>query len=229
MSNNSKMSEQLLNTLDALQARDGVTKDMTPNFSKDEYDKETGLWTGDPPEGYQPMEVPDIKVESKETAVQEFEHSDVRTDYVRVRDTTYAIQEATMFMMQQAAKLAAATEAPRAFSVFRELGELMRGLNKDLMDNQKNFKHVTVGEEPKTNDDTEVNVQTDANGNTRVTVGKTNRRSSRDLMEVARQLQAEKAAEDAQKKQAADEAAEAEFVEVEKDGDDASATTPTSN
>lgn len=207
----SKMEENLLKTLDAIRARETVSNDTSlPGFNDSDYDKETGEWVGEPPEGYEPIKAPDIEVVKKETAVKEFLHSDVRTDYIRVRDTTYAIQEATMFMLQQAAKLAANTEAPRAFSVFRELGELMRGLNKDLMDNQKNFKSVTMGEEPK--DDTEVNVETDGNGNTRVTVGKTNRRSSRDLMEVARKLQEEAAEEDRRKKK---EAKEAEAVDAE--------------
>lgn len=229
MSNmNSKMSENLLKTLDAIQAREELSQEATRSF-EDNVDKETGEWLGEPPEGYKPFEAPEIKTVDIDTKVQDYEHSDARTDYIRVRNTTYALQEATMFMIQQAAQLAANTEAPRAFSVFRELGELMRGLNKDLMENQKNFKAATQNDEPlNSNDDTEVSIETDGNGGTRVTVGKTNRRSSRDLMEVARTLQAEKEAkrkqEEQQRRDA--EAIDAEIVEKgDSNADDASATT----
>lgn len=228
MSNyNSKMSENLLKTLDAIQARDELAEESTRSFEENT-DKETGEWLGPPPDGYQPFDAPEIKVSEKETKVQEFENSDARTDYIRVRDTTYAVQEATLVMMTQAAKLAATTEAPRAFSVFRELGELMRGLNKDLMDNQKNFKAATQGDEP-VSDPTEISVETDGNGGTRVVVGKnTARRSSRDLMEVARKLQAEqerkRAEEEKQKRDV--EATDAVIVEEGEDNaDDASAAS----
>lgn len=228
---NSKMSENLLNTLDALKARDELSAEATNSFEANT-NKETGEWTGEPPDGYKPMEAPEIKVTSKETNVKEFEHSDARTDYIRVRDTTYALQEATMLMLGEAAKLAAATEAPRAFSVFKELGELMRGLNKDLMENQKSFKSVTMGEEPKTNDEgeTEISVESDGKGGTRVTVGKTTqRRTSRDLMEVAnrvRQEQEDKRKEEEQRRRDAEAVdVDVEDVEEKPNADDASATT----
>lgn len=236
MSNfNSKMSENLLNTLDAIQARDEISKEQTRSF-EDQVDKDTGEWLGAPPEGYKPFDAPDIEVKDVDTKVQDFENSDAKTDYIRVRNNTYALQEATMFMLQQAAQLAANTEAPRAFSVFRELGELMRGLNKDLMENQNNFKKVTIGDEPKTDGegDTEISVETDANGGTRVTVGKTNRRSSRELMEVARRLQAEKEEKDKkyreeqriiQAEKAKSEAEDAVIVEDNENADDAPAAT----
>lgn len=212
------MSERLLKTLDSIQARDEVTSNSSILGLGDRPDNvdENGEWLGEPPEGYQPLEAPELKVENKETAVQEFEHSDAKVDYMRVRDTTYAIQEATLVMLQQSARLAANTESPRAFTVFCELGNLMRGLNKDLMDNLKNYKAATQGDEPKTGDDTEINIETDGNGGTRVTVGKTNRRSSRDLMEVARQLQAEN--EEKRRRELEQEAVEGEFVEGEDNG-----------
>ena len=182
----SAMTENLLRTLDALSARDESVKTATEPMMRPgvDYNPETGEWLGDRPEGYEPIVAPEIKIEHKETKVQEFENTDARTDYIRIRETTYAMQEATIVMMTQAAKLAAATEAPRAFSVFRELGDLMRGLNKDLMDNMKNFKAVTQGEQPNSDDELTVNVQTHSDGTSSVTVGKGAKRSSRDLLKV---------------------------------------------
>lgn len=183
----STMSERLLGTLDAIQARDEVATEVmeksAPRAGID-YDENTGEWLGEKPEGYQPIpDVPSVEnAPAKDSKVPEFDNSDASTDYKRVRDTTYALQEATLFMIGQTAKLAVTTEAPRAFSVFRELVDTMRGLNKDLMDNQKTYKSVTQGEEPKSEgDDTTVDVTTSPDGTTTVSVGK-KARSSRDLL-----------------------------------------------
>ncbi len=182
----SNMSERLLQTLDAVSARDEVAQDAMKKTALKpgvDYDETTGEWLGDPPEGYQGFEMPPSlsEVVSKESKVPEYEDTDATTDYKRIRDTTYAMQEATMFMMGKAAELAASTEAPRAFSVFRELGELMRGLNKDLMENQKTIKDVTRDKEPP--GETTVEVSESEDGTTTVKVGKT-ARSSRDLLQM---------------------------------------------
>ena len=186
---NNSMSHRLLSTLDAIQARDEVAQEVmektTPKAGVD-YDPDTGEWLGEPPEGYQPVVMPPSldpeNIGKKDSKVPEFEDTDATTDYKRIRDTTYAMQEATLFMMGQAAKLATTTEAPRAFTVFRELGELMRGLNKDLMENQKTIKAVTGDKDPPS-DDTTVEVTTSPDGTTTVNVGK-QARSSRDLLKT---------------------------------------------
>lgn len=182
----SSMSERLLGTLDAIQARDEVASEVlekaVPKAGVD-YDEQTGEWLGDKPQGYQPIpDVPTVENPvAKESKVPEFDNSDASTDYKRVRDTTYALQEATLFMIGQTAKLAVTTEAPRAFSVFRELVDTMRGLNKDLMDNQKTYKSVTQGEDPK--EENTVEVTTTSDGTTTVSVGK-KAQSSRDLLKT---------------------------------------------
>ena len=186
----SAMSERLLNTLGAIQARDEVAQEVmektAPVAGKD-YDPATGEWLGEKPAGYEPVVFPPSldpeELKSKDSKVPDFEDTDATTDYKRIRDTTYAMQEATMFMMGQAAKLATTTEAPRAFTVFRELGELMRGLNKDLMENQKTIKAVTGDKEPPPGDETTVEVTTSPDGTTTVNVGK-QARSSRDLLKT---------------------------------------------
>lgn len=210
--NGSKMSQNLLNTLDALAAKDNVVQSLsTPGFQPNkDYNPDTGEWLGDPPPGYQPMTAPEIKLEAKESKTQEFANSDARTDYVRVRDTTYAMQEATLHMMGEAAKLAANTEAPRAFSVFRELGELMRGLNKDLMENLKTYKTVTQGDDPATDAETSVTVKTNEDGSTEVRVGK--KQSSRDLLRAIREARQTLDAKDAGK---AENAEEAEIIDTQ--------------
>ncbi|AKJ73679.1 proximal tail sheath stabilization protein [Salmonella phage 38] len=149
----------------------------------------------------------------------EFADTDATTDYKRIRDTTYAMQEATMFMMGQAAKLAASTEAPRAFSVFRELGELMRGLNKDLMENQKTIKAVTGDKEPPV-DDTTVDVTTSPDGTTTVSVGK-KARSSRDLLKTIEDARrrAEERAQAKAAQQPEDEIIDGETVDVKEEDD----------
>lgn len=186
----SNMSERLLSTLDAIHARDEVAQEVmektTPKAGVD-YDPDTGEWLGEKPAGYEPVVFPPSldpeELKSKESKVPDFEDTDATTDYKRIRDTTYAMQEATMFMMGQAAKLATTTEAPRAFTVFKELGELMRGLNKDLMENQKTIKAVTGDREPPPGDETTVEVTTSPDGTTTVNVGK-QARSSRDLLKT---------------------------------------------
>lgn len=186
----SAMSERLLSTLGAIQARDEVAQEVmektAPVAGKD-YDPATGEWLGEKPAGYEPVVFPPSldpeELKSKDSKVPDFDDTDATTDYKRIRDTTYAMQEATMFMMGQAAKLATTTEAPRAFTVFKELGELMRGLNKDLMENQKTIKAVTGDREPPPTDDTTVEVTTSPDGATKVTVGK-QARSSRDLLKT---------------------------------------------
>lgn len=185
----SAMSDRLLATLDAVTARDEVATEAmekTALLPGKDYDPDTGEWMGEEPEGYRPLaEAPSFDtIENKDSKVPDFEKSDASIDYKRVRDTTYAMQEATLFMMGQAAKLAVSTEAPRAFTVFKELTDTMRGLNKDLMDNQKTFKTVIQGEDPPGS--TTVSVGTDNDGNTTVTVAKTPR-SSRDLLQMIEQ------------------------------------------
>lgn len=184
----SEMSKRLLDTLNAVTARDDVAQEAMEKVQSQmrpgiDYDEDTGEWMGDAPEGYKPIpEPPSVEeVANKESKVPDFDRSDASTDYKRVRDTTYALQEATLFMIGQTAKLAVSTEAPRAFSVFRELVDTMRGLNKDLMDNQKTFKAVTQGEQPP--EDTTVDVTTSPDGTTTVSVGKSPR-SSRDLLKT---------------------------------------------
>ncbi|MCI2235015.1 hypothetical protein MKK42_23525 [Escherichia coli] len=199
----SAMSERLLSTLSAIQARDEVAQEVmektSPMAGKD-YDPDTGVWLGEKPAGYEPVVFPPSldpeELKPKESKVPDFEDTDATTDYKRIRDTTYAMQEATMFMMGQAAKLATTTEAPRAFTVFKEFGELMRGLNKDLMEKHKTIKAVTGDRETPPGDETTGEVTTSPDGTTTVNVGK-QARSSRDLLktiEDARKRAEERAA-----------------------------------
>lgn len=197
----STLQERLLQTLDTLQASDKASDEVKkeafrPPFKPGEdYDPDTGEWKGEEPEGYRPIvEPPSLEeIKSKESKVPEYEQSDVTADYRRVRDTSYALQEATLFMITQAAKLAVETEAPRAFTVFRELGELMRGLNKDIMENQKTYRDVTKGVEPPQTDDTTVEVTTNPDGSVKMSVGK-QARSSRDILKVIEEAQKNKEA-----------------------------------
>lgn len=215
----SNMSERLLSTLDAIHARDEVAQEVmektTPKAGVD-YDPDTGEWLGEKPAGYEPVVFPPSldpeELKSKESKVPDFEDTDATTDYKRIRDTTYAMQEATMFMMGQAAKLATTTEAPRAFTVFKELGELMRGLNKDLMENQKTIKAVTGDREPPPGDETTVEVTTSPDGTTTVNVGK-QARSSRDLLKTIED--ARKRADERAAAKAAGKAVEEDVIDVE--------------
>lgn len=192
---NSAIQQRLLQTLDALQASDKASDEVKKEaFRPDvDFNRETGEWLGEEPEGYRPVvEPPSLEeIKEKESKVPEYEQSDVTADYRRVRDTSYALQEATLFMITQAAKLAVETEAPRAFTVFRELGELMRGLNKDIMENQKTYRDVTKGVEPPKGEDTTVEVTTDPDGTVRMSVNKP-ARSSRDLLKVIEEAQRNK-------------------------------------
>ena len=217
----SNMSERLLSTLDAIHARDEVAQEVmektTPKAGVD-YDPDTGEWLGEKPAGYEPVVFPPSldpeELKSKESKVPDFEDTDATTDYKRIRDTTYAMQEATMFMMGQAAKLATTTEAPRAFTVFKELGELMRGLNKDLMENQKTIKAVTGDREPPPGDETTVEVTTSPDGTTTVNVGK-QARSSRDLLKTIEDAKRRADERAAAKSAAKEPAPEEDVIDVE--------------
>lgn len=193
---NSAIQQRLLQTLDALQASDKASDEVKKEAFRPgkDFDQDTGEWLGEEPEGgYRPVvEPPSLEeIKSKESKVPEYEQSDVTADYRRVRDTSYALQEATLFMITQAAKLAVETEAPRAFTVFRELGELMRGLNKDIMENQKTYRDVTKGVEPPQTEDTTVEVTTNPDGTVKMSVNKP-ARSSRDLLKVIEEAQRNK-------------------------------------
>lgn len=215
----SNMSERLLSTLDAIHARDEVAQEVmektTPKAGVD-YDPDTGVWLGEKPAGYEPVVFPPSldpeELKSKESKVPDFEDTDATTDYKRIRDTTYAMQEATMFMMGQAAKLATTTEAPRAFTVFKELGELMRGLNKDLMENQKTIKAVTGDKEPPP--ETTVEVTTSPDGTTTVNVGK-QARSSRDLLKTIEDAKRRADERSAAKAAAKEPAPEEDVIDVQ--------------
>lgn len=217
----SNMSERLLSTLDAIHARDEVAQEVmektTPKAGVD-YDPDTGEWLGEKPAGYEPVVFPPSldpeELKSKESKVPDFEDTDATTDYKRIRDTTYAMQEATMFMMGQAAKLATTTEAPRAFTVFKELGELMRGLNKDLMENQKTIKAVTGDREPPPGEETTVEVTTSPDGTTTVNVGK-QARSSRDLLKTIEDARKRAEERTAAKAAAKEPAAEEDVIDVQ--------------
>lgn len=217
----SNMSERLLSTLDAIHARDEVAQEVmektTPKAGVD-YDPDTGEWLGEKPAGYEPVVYPPSldpeELKSKESKVPDFEDTDATTDYKRIRDTTYAMQEATMFMMGQAAKLATTTEAPRAFTVFKELGELMRGLNKDLMENQKTIKAVTGDREPPPGDETTVEVTTSPDGTTTVNVGK-QARSSRDLLKTIEDARKRAEERTAAKAAPREPAAEEDVIDVQ--------------
>lgn len=217
----SNMSERLLSTLDAIHARDEVAQEVmektTPKAGVD-YDPDTGEWLGEKPAGYEPVVFPPSldpeELKSKESKVPDFEDTDATTDYKRIRDTTYAMQEATMFMMGQAAKLATTTEAPRAFTVFKELGELMRGLNKDLMENQKTIKAVTGDREPPPGEETTVEVTTSPDGTTTVNVGK-QARSSRDLLKTIEDAKRRADERSAAKTAAKEPAPEEDIIDVQ--------------
>ncbi|WPJ72054.1 hypothetical protein DEEACLCL_00029 [Salmonella phage CRW-SP2] len=191
----STLQQRLLDTLNVLQASEKASDEVKQEALKPgvDYNEATGEWYGEQPEGYRPIvEPPSLeKIENKDSKVPEYEQSDVTADYRRVRDTSYALQEATLFMITQAAKLAVETEAPRAFTVFRELGELMRGLNKDIMENQKTYREVTKGVEPPQTDETTVEVTTNPDGSVKMSVGK-QARSSRDLLKMIEEAQRNK-------------------------------------
>lgn len=179
----SNMSDRLLQTLNMVEGGDQAMRSISRDMMR--VDKDTGeLIDDDEGQGYVPMMTPpDIIPVDKETKVKDFDDSDIKVDYQRVRATTYAMQEACILMMTQAAKLAASTEAPAIFRTFKELGELCRGLNKDLMDNQRMFKEVTKGIEPNPSDG-QIVVSSDGEGNTSVTINKGAPRSSRDLLKM---------------------------------------------
>lgn len=215
---NNPMSERLMKTLGIVDASQKTLEEVTRGL---DIDKDTGEIHGYGGEGeddgmspFPMMEAPTFDTSTeKETKVPVYEGSDAQQDYQRVRTTTYVMQEGVLMMMAHAAKLAASTEAPTVFRTFKELGELMRGLNKDLMDNQRMIRDVTKDREPApTPDDLNVTMTTGPDGTTSVTVGKGAPRSSRDLLRV---IEETRKAQDEQTRKRKAEEADATVVEKE--------------
>lgn len=183
------MSEKLLNTLSAIDARDQTTAAASKSAmgfleNGQQFDKDTGEIVDAPP-AYEPLKPAEVKVQPLDTKVPDMSDSDALIDYRRVRDTTYAIQEASLFMMTEISKLAASTENPRVYSIFKELGELVRGCNKDLIENQKSIASSKASNDPKINDD--VSVEATINEDGSVAVKTTKRNSANLLKEIERQ------------------------------------------
>ena len=227
MSNNGKMSDKLLATLNVLQGQDDTMKEVSQRaigFLDDGklFDKDTGEMIDAPP-AYEPLQPAEVKVEDKDSKVPDIEQSDATEDYRRVRNTTYAVQEAALFMMTQVSKLAASTENPRVYSVFKELGELVRGCNKDLLDNQKSITQTKASVPPTDGDDeTTVGIRETEDG-TEVVVRKKKSNSANLLktIEEARiKMEADEKARLLKKQQATienetQEVVDAEFKEAE--------------
>jgi len=182
MSNDGGLSQRLLETLDTIKSIDQGASQVAKEIS--DGDEESGL-------GFS-AELPTIEIIKQETRAEDEENSDLLEDYRRARDFTYALQDATLVMLKNAATMAVATAHPRAYGVVNEIVTNMRGLNKDLMDIQKSLnesrtKHRTVPnveqKEPE-GGDVGVGVQTNPDGSTSIGIRVGSRASTMNILEV---------------------------------------------
>lgn len=121
------LNERLLRTLDAIHAVDNGAKAVTSSLTEEE---------GDPMEAFS-SEIPNVEVKELDTEETAEEETDLLKDYTRARNFTYAMQDVSLVMLKNLCQIAATTMHPKAYDSVNQMMSTMRGMNKDLMDFQK--------------------------------------------------------------------------------------------
>lgn len=120
------LNERLLRTLDAIHAVDNGAKAVTSSLTEE----------GDPMEAFS-SEIPNVEVKELDTEETAEEETDLLKDYTRARNFTYAMQDVSLVMLKNLCQIAATTMHPKAYDSVNQMMSTMRGMNKDLMDFQK--------------------------------------------------------------------------------------------
>lgn len=135
------MSDRLKDTLGLLESNGIEVKNTPSHFEDDE-----GFVGGHPSSGgavipFKPKEVA--------TSVPETANSDIRDDYVTSRNITHTLIEMAGSALEGALSVAVETQHPKAYTVFNELANTMRGLSKDLLEMQKIYQQIVEDEKRK--------------------------------------------------------------------------------
>lgn len=126
------MSERLKETLGMLESQ----KDELQMDSSAQYDSEVVGTRGGAVVPFEPKEVA--------TSIPESENSDIRDDYITSRNITHTLIDMAGQALNGALKVAVETQHPKAYDVFNELANTMRGLSKDLLEMQQIYKQITA-------------------------------------------------------------------------------------
>lgn len=175
------LNERLLRTLDAIHAVDNGAKAVTTSLTEGGEE--------DPMEAFS-SEIPNIEVKELDTEETAEEETDLLKDYSRARNFTYAMQDASLVMLKNLCQIAATTMHPKAYDSVNQMMMTMRGMNKDLMDFQKQLlesrgKKRTLPNKTLADGETFVQNVIDENGST-LTISTRDRPTTTNILEVIR-------------------------------------------
>lgn len=176
------LNERLLRTLDAIHAVDNGAKAVTTSLTG-EGDE------ADPMEAFS-SEIPTVEVKELDTEETAEEETDLLKDYTRARNFTYAMQDVSLVMLKNLCQIAATTMHPKAYDSVNQMMTTMRGMNKDLMDFQKQLlesrgKKRTLPNKTLAEGETFLHNVVDENGST-LTISTRDRPTTTNILEVIR-------------------------------------------
>lgn len=190
MSDN-KMSDLLLNSLTAME--NNATHHAPPHHS------EAGEFGGaedEFTESYEHLPVPDLAgegaIKQQESKVGPLIDSDVVEDFQRARNINHALQDHQLFLLTNATRLAVSTESPQAYKAANDIANTLRGINDDMLKQNKALADIMTKNKPKAVGAGETSVEVDGEtGNVTVTKGKSvNTKSLLNSLEKIREAKA---------------------------------------
>lgn len=175
------LNERLLRTLDAIHAVDNGAKAVTTSLTEEGED--------DPMEAFS-SEIPNVEVKELDTEETAEEETDLLKDYTRARNFTYAMQDVSLVMLKNLCQIAATTMHPKAYDSVNQMMSTMRGMNKDLMDFQKQLlesrgKKRTLPNKTLAEGETYIQNVVDEHGAT-LTISTRDRPTTTNILEVIR-------------------------------------------
>lgn len=175
------LNERLLRTLDAIHAVDNGAKAVTTSLTEE--------GEVDPMEAFS-SEIPNVEVKELDTEETAEEETDLLKDYTRARNFTYALQDVSLVMLKNLCQIAATTMHPKAYDSVNQMMSTMRGMNKDLMDFQKQLlesrgKKRTLPNKTLAEGETYIQNVVDEHGAT-LTISTRDRPTTTNILEVIR-------------------------------------------
>ncbi|ARK07979.1 putative terminase small subunit [Aeromonas phage phiA8-29] len=175
------LNERLLRTLDAIHAVDNGAKAVTTSLTEE--------GEADPMEAFS-SEIPNVEVKELDTEETAEEETDLLKDYTRARNFTYAMQDVSLVMLKNLCQIAATTMHPKAYDSVNQMMSTMRGMNKDLMDFQKQLlesrgKKRTLPNKTLAEGETYIQNVVDEHGAT-LTISTRDRPTTTNILEVIR-------------------------------------------
>lgn len=175
------LNERLLRTLDAIHAVDNGAKAVTTSLTEE--------GEVDPMEAFS-SEIPNVEVKELDTEETAEEETDLLKDYTRARNFTYAMQDVSLVMLKNLCQIAATTMHPKAYDSVNQMMSTMRGMNKDLMDFQKQLlesrgKKRTLPNKTLAEGETYIQNVVDEHGAT-LTISTRDRPTTTNILEVIR-------------------------------------------